>query len=239
MLNQTLSILVNKLRALREDRASLAECAEWSDLSEFEVKRLFSKTKLKTKSFKKREIRVRGYLRMDLIELQERLEREAKGQSEAPIQDYFCQQCSEVFEARSALCPQVAEHTVHRVLNKAPGTIGPKTKIMDRALSTALRSQGLTNVPKPKLNYDHPMWQKPGAAANIGSQMRQMYPHLPQVQNFPDTPMPTPGKSGLSQVVPSTDPKGTFTTSDGRTVPLKRTPTQIFAADPTPLPSVQ
>jgi hypothetical protein len=232
MVNTILSIVISKLRSQREDKVSLAEMADWTEFSPYELKKILGRSGLRTKSFKKQSLQVRGYLRLELLELQERLEREAKGQTEGPIHDWFCQQCGSLFEARTAACPADAEHKVHRVLERGAATLSGKTKIMDRALHTALSSQGLTDYPRrPAASYNHPMWAQPGGGVNIGKSIREMYPNLPQARNFPDMPMTAPGTPGPNRVI------GKGNLLEGASLRESRRPTVPFAVDPAPIPS--
>lgn len=246
LINQLLAVAVGRLRERKMDRVETAQLAEWSDLSEFEVKTLLRKYGVKVRLLH-RARNERGYLRLDLMELMERLEQERLGQSEAPLSDWFCQECGGVFEARSAICPEGESHRVHRVLVKPPATHSERTTLMDHALRKGLEGQGLTDyVPQKKVaKYDHPLWGNPAQPLSVGSKIGQMYPQYKNIPGIEQVQYGAPAVGGGKAQLSGETARGGFTTSSGESVKLTRTPTQVLtlpngarAIDNSPLPPV-
>lgn len=218
MLNTLLSGTIARLRASKDDRVHLEEMGDWNGLTGEEVAKVLRKAGLKTKSVRKLGKVARGYMRLDLLELEDRLEREAKGQSEEPLRDWFCVPCGELFEARAAQCPNGEQHDVHVVLNKAPGVMGVRTKNKDDVLRNLVESAGGTDYTNTrdtaKVAMDS-MWATPGGGYNVGAALRNIYP---QMKNAPDSMMTMPAMPGKNTVAPQDH----FSVADGSGVGMEK-----------------
>lgn len=239
MLNTLLSGAISRLRAASDDRVHLDEMGDWSGLTGREVAKLLRKAGLKSKPVRKLGKVAKGYMRLDLLELQDRLEREAKGQSEAPLRDWFCVECGEMFEARKQECPRGDSHAVHAVLNKAPGTLGVRTKNKDDVLRNLVDSSGMTdytNARDMSSKAQASMWASPGGGYNMGEALRNIYPSM---RNMPDMPVTMPSMPGKATVAPS---GATFSPTDAPMIEKAKVRRPTFVEpqfrDRSPLPSV-
>lgn len=240
MLNMLLTGTIARLKQARDDRVLLEEIADWNSLTTAEVSKTFLKAGLRSKNIRKLGLMKKGYMRLDLMELEERLEREQKGQSDAPMKDWFCVECGELFEARVATCLANEKHHVHLVMNKAPGVTGVRTKNKDDVLKGLVDQFDMTNYASDGSHIQKramdSMWASPGSGYNVGAALRNIYPNM---SNAPDTVVPMPAMPGKATVTPGGD---TFEASGGGMVKKSevRRPTFVDPRlrDNSPLPSV-